>query len=243
MRTATPNRAKRTPAYKKIAAAIRKQIDGGGLHPGDLIESERDLAKAHNVSLMTARQALIDLEREGIVHRRPGSGTFVAPPRIHFNRLVGFSEQMLSRGFIPRSRLLSAAISEGDPEITAKLALPDEAPLIRIQRLRLGNAEPFAVETVYLDANRFKRILTASLDRRSLFQILIDDYEVQLAYADEEVDATQAEGRSADLLQVPHGTPILRIRQILYSKEAQPISYSLALYRSEKHSLFIRRFR
>src|SRR5437870_12912692 len=87
-----------TPAYKRIRSAILKRIERGHLKPGDVVDSERELAKIHHVSLMTARHALAVLEREGMVERRRGSGTFVAPPKIHFNKLVSFTEQMASRG-------------------------------------------------------------------------------------------------------------------------------------------------
>src|SRR5439155_17324429 len=70
------------PAYQKIQGSIRERIDAGDLKPGDAVASERELARLHRVSLMTARHALAGLEREGIVERRRGAGTFVAPPRI-----------------------------------------------------------------------------------------------------------------------------------------------------------------
>jgi GntR family transcriptional regulator len=233
----------RTPAYKRIAAGIRERIERGELVPGDLIESERDLGRTHGVSLMTARHALMELEREGAVHRRRGSGTFVSPPRIHFNRLVSFSEQMSSRGFTPRSKVLSAQIVEHNDAIAAKLSLSEGTPLVRIQRLRLGNGEPFAVETVYLDSTRFSGLLDEGMDRRSLFQTLADKFGIEISYADEEVDATQADSRVAALLLVSLRAPILRISQLLYSKDAQPTCYSMALYRSDRYSVSLRRFR
>src|SRR6267142_1913448 len=82
------------PAYQTIQSAIRKRIDSGQLQPGDAVASERDLAKIHQVSLMTARHALASLEREGVVERRRGIGTFVAAPKIHFNKLMSYTEQM-----------------------------------------------------------------------------------------------------------------------------------------------------
>ena len=67
-----------TPVYKRIQNTIRKRIKAAQLTPGDAVPSERELAKTHEVSLMTARHALAGLEREGIVERRLGAGTFVA---------------------------------------------------------------------------------------------------------------------------------------------------------------------
>jgi GntR family transcriptional regulator len=73
--------------------------------------------------------------------------------------------------------------------------------------------------------------------------VLERDYGVKLAYADEEVDASSAEGRTAELLKVPRGAPLLRLRQVLYSTAGEVIAYSIGLYRSDRHSLVIRRFR
>ena len=92
------------PTYKRIQNVIRRRIEGGQLKPGDMVASERELAKTHKVSLMTARHALADLAREGMVERRHGSGTFVAPPKIHFNKLMSYTEQMASRGLAVRSK-------------------------------------------------------------------------------------------------------------------------------------------
>ena len=63
-----------TPAYKRIRAAILKRIDAGQLKAGDPVDSERELARIHKVSLMTARHALATLEKEGTVERRRGAG-------------------------------------------------------------------------------------------------------------------------------------------------------------------------
>src|SRR5208282_2554550 len=95
------------PAYKKIQATIIKRIENGQLKPGDAVDSERELAKIHKVSLMTARHALTALEREGVVDRRRGAGTFVAPPKIHFNKLMGFTELMAGRNLSACSRVLA----------------------------------------------------------------------------------------------------------------------------------------
>src|SRR4029077_13669280 len=136
-----------TPVYKRIQNAIRKRIDSSELKPGDLVASERELARTHKVSLMTARHALASLEREGVVERRRGAGTFVASPKIHFNKLMSYSEHMSSRGLAPRSRVLVAKIVEQEAEVAARLGLPATSRLVKIERLRLTEEDPFALET------------------------------------------------------------------------------------------------
>ncbi len=231
------------PAYQRIQGAIRDRIRTGELKTGDSVASERELARVHNVSLMTARHALAGLEQEGVVERRRGAGTFVAPPRIHFNKLMSYTEQMASRGLAAASKVITAKLIEREDEIAARLMLPAASKMIKVERLRHTSDEPFALETCYLPADKFPGLVREPLGKSSLFSMLERDYGVQLAYADEEVDATAAEGRVAQLLDVTRGAPVMRIRQVIYSANAKPVIYVVGFYRAERHSLFIRRFR
>ena len=231
------------PAYQKIQRAIRQRIETKQLKPGDAVSSERELARIHNVSLMTARHALATLEREGVVERRRGAGTFVAPPRIQFNKLMSYTEQMASRGLTPSSKVVAAKFVEDEPEIAARLGLAAASRMVKIERVRLTTDEPFAMETCYLPATGLEGLVEAPLGRGSLFATLEHDYGIELAYADEEVDATVAEGRVAQLLNLRAGAPLLRIRQVIYSSKNQAVIYVIGVYRSERHSLFIRRLR
>src|SRR5258707_936716 len=173
------------PAYQRIQSGIRKRIESGQLRSGDAVASERDLAKLHQVSLMTARHALATLEREGIVERRRG---------------------------------------------------------IKIERLRHAAGEPFALETCYLSAAEFPGLLDAPIGRESLFGILERNYKIELGYADEEIDATAADPRIAEVLSIPRRDPLLRIRQVIYSTKGRAILYVLGFHRSDRHNLVIRRF-
>jgi GntR family transcriptional regulator len=238
-----PVRKNGLPAYKHIQGTIIKRVELGQLKPGDAVASERELARIHGVSLMTARHALAGLEREGMVVRRRGSGTFIAPPKIHFNKLMSYTEEMSGRGLNVSSKVLSLEVIEKEPEIAARLALPAASNLIKLERLRFGGNEPFAIETCYLSATEFSNLTQARLDRVSLFSVLEHDYGLQIAHADEEVDATTADPHSAKLLDIPQGAPVLRIRQEIYSTKGKIALYVLGLYRSDRHTLLIRRFR
>jgi len=231
------------PAYQRIQSAIRKRIDSGQLQPGDAVASERDLAKIHQVSLMTARHALASLEHDGVVERRRGIGTFVAAPRIHFNKLMSYTEQMASRSLTAASKVLFAKIMDNEPEVAARLSLPPTSSVIKLERLRHAAGEPFALETCYLSAAEFPGLLDTAVGRESLFGILERNHKVVLGYADEEVDATAADPRIAELLGVPRRDPLLRIRQLIYSTKGKAIMYVLGFYRSDRHNLVIRRFR
>jgi GntR family transcriptional regulator len=237
------NRLDGMPAYKQIQAAIMKRIEGGHLKPGDAVDSERELARLHKVSLMTARHALTALEREGMVQRRRGAGTFVAPPKIHFNKLTSFTEQMSGRSLAACSKVLSFVVVDNEQEVAARLSLNANTRLLKIERLRLAADEPFAVETCYLPADEFSGLTRNAIARGSLFSILEGAYGLQLAYADEEMDATAAAPATANLLQVPRDEPLLRIRQVIYSTKGKAALYVIGLYRSDRHTLLVRRYR
>ncbi|HWY41866.1 MAG TPA: GntR family transcriptional regulator [Candidatus Sulfotelmatobacter sp.] len=231
------------PAYQRIQSSIRKRIDAGQLRPGDPVSSERDLAKLHQVSLMTARHALAYLEHEGVVERRRGIGTFVATPKIHFNKLMSYTEQMAARSLNAGSKVLGLKIIDNEPEVAARLSLAPNDPIIKLERLRHAAEEPFALETCYLSSNEFPELLNAPLGRESLFAILERNYDVKLGYADEEIDATAADPHTAELLAVPRREPLLRIRQVIFSTKGKALMYVLGIYRSDRHNFVIRRFR
>jgi GntR family transcriptional regulator len=231
------------PIYKQIQNAIRRRIDSGQLKPGNPVPSERELARLHKVSLMTARHALSELTRDGIVERRHGAGTFVAPPRIQFNKLLGYTEQMASLGLTANSRVITCGIVTKEHEIAARLGMAPTARLGKVERVRQAGDEPVALETCYWSADEFPNLLDAPLERVSLFGVMEREFGVGLAYSDEEIDATDADLRLADILAITRGSPLLRIRQLIFSTKSRATVYVVGFYRSGRHTLRVRRFR
>jgi GntR family transcriptional regulator len=139
--------------------------------------------------------------------------------------------------------VLFARIVHDEQEAIARLALPPKSRVVKLERLRHSAGEPFALETCYLSSDQFAGLIDTPLHRESLFGVLERDFGVELSYSDEEIDATAADDRTAELLGVPGHEPILRIRQVIYSRKGKIILYVLGLYRSDRHNLVIRRFR
>ncbi len=160
------NHRNKIPFYKQIQKSIMKRIDAGELKPGDPVDSERRLASMHDVSLMTARHALAELEKEGMVERRRGAGTFVAAPKIHFNKLMSYTEHMSSRGLVARSRIVAARVVENEQEVAARLGLHAASRMVKIERLRVTGEDPFALELCYLPAPEFAGLVSAPLGKR-----------------------------------------------------------------------------
>ena len=121
------------PRYREVADALEQQIASGELPPGGRVPSERAIAERFGLSRMTARQAVELLVRRGVVYRRPGSGTYVAAPRVEhtLQRLLGFTEQMRAQGVEPSGRVLEVGLAPvGDPVVASALELG--APIARL---------------------------------------------------------------------------------------------------------------
>ena len=231
------------PVYKQIQKAIRQRIDSGKLKPGNPVPSERELARLHKVSLMTARHALSEMARDGIVERRHGAGTFVAPPRVQFNKLLSYTEQMASLGLTANSRVVTCGVATWEHEIAARLGLAPTARLGKVERVRMAGDESVALEICYWSADEYPNLVDAPLERVSLFGLMEREFGVELAYSDEEIDATDADPHLAELLSVAHGSPLLRIRQLIFSTKSRATVYVVGFYRSGRHTLRVRRFR
>lgn len=134
-------------------------------------------------------------------------------------------------------------VVEDEFDVAARLGLPPGSRLLRLERIRYGGTEPFAFETTYLSHEDFPNVARKARANESLFETLRRDYGLEPAYADEEVDATSAEGKIAEYLQVPRGAPVLRIRQAAFDANGRKLLYDVGIYRSDRHSLVIRRFR
>jgi DNA-binding transcriptional regulator YhcF (GntR family) len=104
-----------TAPYQQIAAEIRRQITTGKLKPGDRAPSTRALVRDHNIAMATATKVLAALQKEGLVHTRPGVGTVVGPPP---RPKRSTPEVVLSREEVVRS-----AIALADAEGLASLSM------------------------------------------------------------------------------------------------------------------------
>jgi GntR family transcriptional regulator len=156
---------------------------------------------------------------------------------------MSYTEQMASRGLTGRSNIISASVRDKEQEIAARLSLQSASHLFMLERVRQAGDETFALETCYLSADEFPALAGGTLERGSLFVTPEHEYGVELACADEEIDAIAADLKTAELLAVPRGSPLLRIRQLIFTTKGRACMYVLGLYRSGRHTLVIRRFR
>jgi GntR family transcriptional regulator len=222
------------PKYQSVHDAILLSIEG--LPAGSAMPTERELCSTYGVSRATVRQALGQLEIEQRIFRRQGKGTFVARPKIEQSlELMSHTEGMRSRGIAPSSKLIDVRRIPAGIDVGLQLDLSPKAEVLRIERLRLADGEPIALEVLFLNADRFDGITSALGDNASLYQLLSSNYGVELASAEETIEAVVAEGREAGLLKCQPGMPLLMLSRRTLDTKGQITEFVRSLYRGDRY--------
>ncbi|WP_118179986.1 GntR family transcriptional regulator [Paraburkholderia phosphatilytica] len=223
------------PLYEQIKAALRAAVLDGTYPAHSQMPSESELCAMFGVSRITVRQALGDLQKEGLVFRLHGKGTFVSKPKAFQNvsALQGFAEAMTSMGHEIVNRLTRFRTAKADSRVAAKLGLEAEALVTEIQRVRLLNREPVSLESTWLPEAIGKRLANADLATRDIFLILENDCGVPLGHADLAIDAVLADETVAHALSIDEGSPVLRIERLTHDAAGAPIDYEHLYFRGD----------
>lgn len=225
--------SRRGRAWEGVVEAIRQ----GGYLPGDRLPPERELAERLNVSRATLRLALHDLERGGVVVRRPGrgGGTFVAAPKVErdLGSFAGLGEYIRRQGMVAGSRVLSVSLAVAGPPTAEALRIEPDDAVIAITRVRLAAGEPIAVERSRFPARRFPDLAEQALGG-SLYDLLRDKYGEAPERAVERMEPVAADDETAGLLDVAPGTPLLSVERVAYNAAGDPIEHANDLFRGDR---------
>ncbi|HKV66668.1 MAG TPA: GntR family transcriptional regulator, partial [Gaiellales bacterium] len=169
------------PRYREVADALQRRILAGELESHDRLASEREIADRFGLSRMTARQAVELLVRRGVVYRRPGSGTYVSPPRVvhSLERLAGFSEQMRRQGVHPSGRVLEMRCTEpAEHDVREALGLGTGAAAWMVRRMRYGDGEPLLLERFWVPLEVCPQLEPEELAEQSLYAVMRGRYGI-----------------------------------------------------------------
>jgi GntR family transcriptional regulator len=228
------NQAPREPKYYQVKRHLLRLIDT--LPPGSPVPTERVLTVELATSRTTVRQALSELVGEGRLVRRQGSGTYVAEPKIAWRlQMTGFTEQAAEAGHSASTQLLDAVRERASDELAARLAIKPGAAVYCIERLRLVDGIPMAVETSYLPAARFPGLIGHVRKASSLYGVLADVYSTAPVNAEETIETAAASPREAELLNTDTGSPMLVLGRHSFDAEGQPIELVHSWYRGDRY--------
>ena len=219
------------PAYARIAAALRDQIERGDLGPKALLPTERELAELSGVSRMTARHAMMILESEGLVVRN-SRGTVVAAPRLTM-RAGSFYEELERQSVRTDAALLWAEPQDATPRICDELDLPEGSRVNALQRLRHANGEAVAVETSYYPAELTPGLLEV-LPAKSLWAVMRVTYGIVPVHTTASLSVVALDEYTAKKLSARTGAPGLAVSTRSYTDSGRCFEFCRNVYRADR---------
>jgi GntR family transcriptional regulator len=229
------------PVHVQIEEQLAERIASGELQAGERLPPERDLARDLNVSRMTVRQALSSLAGRGLVERGVGRGTFVASRKVDHDltRVAGFSEQLVRQGLEPGAEIIDVSEKPAGWRISAALEIAPTAPVVRIQRLRLADGIPMALEDSWFPAERFPGFADHDL-HRSLYTLMRDVYAAAPVRAIERLEPVLARAHEARALDVPARAPLMLVERTAYDANGTPVEFAHDRYRGDRARFVVR---
>lgn len=223
------------PLHTQIREALRARILDGTYREHAQLPSESELTAKFGVSRITVRHALAHLQREGLIFKVTGKGTFVSKRKAQqdLSRLQGFGEAMHRLGRETFSRVLGHGLLRADPEIAARLEVAAGDTVVELRRLRYLDHAPISLDLSYFPAAIGEQVLRADLASRDVFSILENEVGIALGAAEVSIEAALAEGDIAVALGIQEGAPLLRIERLTTSNDGRPIDFEYLYYRGD----------
>ncbi len=229
------------PLYAQLREALAKQVQDGGLEPGDRFPTEAEIQARYRVSRATVRQALADLEAGGTIRRVQGLGTFVAAPKIqHVPLLTGFAELAAGQGFTPSHRVLESSVDTAPPEVAAELGRDEGVRCRFLRRLFLADEKAVGLAETWLPLDAlgghddlFER---DRLAQGSMYDALQSDpVGLVLDHAVETISPGAAHAREARLLGCKPGTPVLQIGRLTFTPDGRAVESTRLVFVGERY--------
>lgn len=204
--------------HRQLLSELVERIEVGSIGIGDRLPSEANLVQDYGVSRTTARRALDELRRQGLVRREPGRGTFLVSPRLRSDLayLHSFSEEIKRWGYRPGARLILQKKTRADKSLAKLLGVEPGEEVLFIRRLRLADERPIFVCDSYLPVLRFPELRDADYGYVSLQAVLEDTLGKKVSHARQWIEAASVPGDVAGLLGIEAGVPVLKVERVIF---------------------------
>jgi GntR family transcriptional regulator len=222
--------------YYQLKNVFISYIKSGDWPVNFKISTERQLCEMFNVSRITVRQALKELEDEGHMYRKQGKGTFVTTPKFvqRLSRFYSFSDEIRKMGAVPCTKKIKFVIGPADKSISEKLELEVGEKVFTIKRLRLANDEPFAMEASYIPFKFVENLTEEFMNELGLYNTLKQKCNLEPEEASETFEAVLADHENAELLKVPRRSAALHVERIT-TAQGRIVEYCISTIRGDKY--------
>lgn len=223
------------PLYTQIKDILRDRILDGTYLEHQQMPSESELMSTFSVSRITVRQALGDLQKEGLIFKIHGKGTFVSKPKAFQDvaQLQGFGEAMSRMGYETFSRVVSLKNLTASAAVAARLGISPSTEITELRRVRYLNRAPISLDVTYVSREIGERLAKEDLAHRDVFLILENEYGLALGEAELQIEAMLADEYLARQLQVEEGASVLRIERLTMTADGKPLDFEYLYYRGD----------
>ena len=225
------------PLYYQLQEIIRSRIESGQWGPGQQLPPEAELCEEFSLSRGTVRQALADLVREGMLHRRRGKGSFVATSKIPQDLMriaSGFSDYAKQvTGTELGSRLIAVNVIPASKSRAEKFGVPEGSEIVEVRKVKLANGQPYFLATSHVPA-----VLCPGLEKEdhstgSLFQLLREKYGIQVTRVEGWFEPILVNEYEATVLDVEKGSPGMLYERVRYAAGNLPVMLSKHIIRGD----------
>lgn len=225
--------AEGVPKYIAVRDNLRQRAQA--MYSGEQLPPEPELCDQYGVSRITLRHAVDDLIQDGLLVREQGRGTFRTAKQGEFQHEVisdhirGFFRQQADLGNTVDTKVLDNAVVR-NAKAAQRLGLPDDADLVRLERLRYVDDKLKQHVITFLSAARFPKVVDQDFSHQSLYDFLEHNYAVRLVENDAAVRVHALDTRMAWYFGVPDGTQVLEMDSTVIDAFGSTIAFGTTLH-------------
>lgn len=234
------------PIFRRVWSDLRTQIFGHEFPPGTPLPTESELARKYSVSRQTVRRAFQDLVAEDLVFRVPGRGTFVIPSSERYLRQFGSVEDLMALSADSQMMVLHSLAPAVDPTAANRLRLADDR-VVTTTFLRLHHGERFSHTAVYLPPPVRAQLGQAeelaspgTVSSVTVIGLLDRALEAPIRDAEQSITVVIAPTEVAQSLELPVGTPLLRIDRMYFDTKGEPVELAISHFHPDRYSYRVR---
>lgn len=204
--------------YFQLRESLTQKILSRQWEPGARIPTEKELCELYDVSRITVRKALDELEQMGYIVRRQGKGNYVNPNSMEqkLSKFYSFSEEIKRLGRQETAQLLSFDVQEATPAQARKLGVPSGARLMRVRRLRLVDLSPYGIEMSFIPERLIPGLTSVEVQKLGLYKSL-NLHGLYPNHAIETLRAVNLSTADAKLLHVKANEAAVNLERVTYA--------------------------
>ncbi|WP_281404987.1 GntR family transcriptional regulator [Nitratireductor sp. XY-223] len=226
------------PLHAQLTEILMSRIESGELGEGKF-PSENALVREYDVSRVTVRQALSNLEERGLVYRRQGLGTFVKGPQIsqQLNRGARtIVEAMRAHGLEPEVQVLGLEQVDA-PAFVADALGTGPQPVTLLRRVYLHEGMPIALVELYLPLAMTG--VGEVLPRRdhlteTTYSVFENEMNIRIKEARHVIHAAVLDQPTADILEMEDGSTCLVLDRTTYSDSGNVLELIRYYYSTDR---------